>query len=213
MISERRTLTLARRNRISRLATAMLRSRRGMSLIELIIGLAIASLIAGAAVVAIHQILTASAQANDMQLVNSQVRAAEHWMTRDILSTGSAEDDLVCGGTAGLEPLILKWHDISGVPHRVEYSLEPMPSSDLWNLVRSHWVTNVDPNLYDPQSRLAVASYIVYDDAALASDRDQSLSWALEPEGADTAVLEVSLVAEVRSHIATRQFQAMPRAS
>jgi prepilin-type N-terminal cleavage/methylation domain-containing protein len=91
------------------LFVCVVRYERGMTLIELIIGVAIASLISGTALVAVHQILTASAQANDMQLAVSQVRAAEHWMTRDTLTA----QDVALGVDAGF-PLTLSWTDIAG---------------------------------------------------------------------------------------------------
>jgi prepilin-type N-terminal cleavage/methylation domain-containing protein len=170
------------------LFVCVVRYERGMTLIELIIGVAIASLISGTALVAVHQILTASAQANDMQLAVSQVRAAEHWMTRDTLTA----QDVALGVDAGF-PLTLSWTDIAGGNHAVEYSLESMPSGTLKNLRRDY--TGTGGTL---DSSLVVASYI---------DSSQS-ACTLPGPGA----VEVTLAATSRSYTATRTFQAMTRA-
>jgi prepilin-type N-terminal cleavage/methylation domain-containing protein len=167
----------------------MVGCKRGMTIIELIIGIAIASLISGSALIAVHQILTASAQANDMQLAVSQVRAAEHWMTRDTLTA----QDIALGINAGF-PVTLSWTDIDGGNHSVEYSLEPMPSGALKNLRRDYYGT---AGTLD--SSLVVASHI---------DSSQS-SCTLPGPGA----VEVTLAATSRSYTATRTFQAMTRAS
>ncbi|NLE94729.1 MAG: hypothetical protein GX600_03445 [Dehalococcoidia bacterium] len=159
-----------------------------MTLIELIIGVAIASLISGVALVAVHQILTASAQANDMQLAVSQVRAAEHWMTRDTLTA----QDIALGIDAGF-PVTLSWTDIDGGNHAVEYSLEPMPSGALKSLRRDY--TGTGGTLV---SSLVVASYV-----------DSSLSSCTLP---GPGAVEVTLAATSRSYTATRTFQAMTRA-
>lgn len=167
-------------------AMRFLRRSAGTSLIELLIGLAIASLIAGAAVVAIHQILAASAQANDMQLAISQVRAAEHWMTRDILTTQTV--------TYGIDdgfPLTLDWTDVDSGNHEVEYALVAMPSGGLHHLTREY--TDPDAQV----SSLTVASYI-----------DSSLSSCALT---GTSAVQITLVATARSYTATRAFDAMPR--
>jgi prepilin-type N-terminal cleavage/methylation domain-containing protein len=174
------------RERLSFLATVLLSSRYGVSLIELLIGLAIASLIAGTTVVAIHQILTASAQANDMQLANSQVRAAEHWMTRDILSAHSAD-----AGTGGDVFLRLLWTDASATDHTVQYIAEQMPNSSLHQISR----------VYDDSSSTFVASHI---------DLNQS-EWELVDATADNGALKVTLVAVARSYAAVRTFEVKPR--
>ena len=162
------------------------RSVRGMTLIELIIGLAIASLIAGTSVVAIHQILTASAQANDMQLAISQVRAAEHWMTRDILTA----QDVTYGGDDGF-PLTLNWTDVDAGNHQVEYSLVAMPSGGLHHLTRGY--TDPDAQV----SSVTVASYL---------DSSQS-SCTLT----GTSAVQITLVATARSYTSTRTFDVKPR--
>jgi prepilin-type N-terminal cleavage/methylation domain-containing protein len=167
------------------------RCQHGVSLIELIVALAIGSLISGGAVIAIHQILTASAQANDMQFAVSQVRAAEHWMARDALMA----QNITYGVDSGF-PLVLTWTDFYGDDHIVQYSLTAMPSGDLYNLTRQH--TGVGG-----VSELQVASCI---------DASQSFAQPVGDPGQVTPVLHVNLVATARNHSATRAFDAMPRA-
>ena len=168
----------------------ILHCRSGMTLVELLVGLTIVGFISGAAVIAIHQILTASAQANDMQVAVSQVRAAEHWMVRDILSV----QDVAYGEDNGFD-LVLDWDDINGDHHTVRYYLEAMPSGDLFSLRREHTgVSGV--------SELEVASYI---------DASQSLAQAVGDPEQVVPVVQVTLVATVRSYTASRLFEARPR--
>ena len=176
------------RTEMRNLFVRVVRGKRGMTLIELVIGVAIASLISGTALIAVHQILTASAKANDMQLAVSQVRSAEHWMTRDTL----AAQDVALGVNAGF-PLTLSWTDIDEGNHAVEYYLEPMPSGALKNLRRDYYGT---AGTLD--SRLVVASHV-----------DSSQSSCTLP---DPGVVKVTLAATSRSYTATRTFQAMTRA-
>jgi prepilin-type N-terminal cleavage/methylation domain-containing protein len=173
----------ARPARTRRLA-GLAQSCPGMTLIELVIGLAIASLVSGAALISIHEILTASAIANDTQLSVSQVRAAEHWMTRDILS---AQDVTLGGGSL----VTLTWTDVDGGNHRIMYSLEAMSSGSLYNLERAY----TDPD--EETTTLVVASQI---DAAQTS---ATLS--------DSGAVQVTIVATARTHTATRTFDAAPR--
>ena len=100
----------------------------GLTLIELIIAIAIIGLIAGVTVIAIHQLLTASRQANDQQYAVSQLRQAEHWMTRDALMARTVvPDSLVPTGF----PVVLSWTTSASVSYEIEYLLEDMPIGSL----------------------------------------------------------------------------------
>jgi len=164
-----------------------LQRRRGFTLIELIVGLAIAGLISAAAVIAAYELLTASTQANDMQTAISQVRAAEHWMSRDIPSA----QVVTPGDDAGF-PLQLTWTDVSGGNHMVEYSLQTTASGVLRNLERAYTGTD------GATSILVVAYYI---------DATASSCSLLDSGG-----VQVTLAAMAGSQTSTRTFQTMARA-
>ncbi len=166
------------------------KSQSGLTLVELIIALAIISLIAGVTVMAIHQLLTASRQANDQQYAVSQLRQAEHWMTRDALMAQQ-----VIPGTSGVQPfpLELRWTTSGGVSHEVIYSLEP--AGGLLTLKR-HTETQEEDGTTTTSS-LILAQGI--DDAP-------GSQWEYA-----SRVLTVTLTATSRSHTETRIFTAKLR--
>ncbi|MFW6056629.1 MAG: PulJ/GspJ family protein, partial [Chloroflexota bacterium] len=123
----------------------------GMTLPELLIGLGIASLIALAALMAIYALLTFTRQANDTQLAVSQVRAAEHWITRDALSAQTFE----IGGDSGFDDLTIEWTSSDETTViTIDYSFTDMPTGSLKNLVRDYSSTS------GASSTTVVAQYI-----------------------------------------------------
>lgn len=166
--------------------TALGRRQRGMTLVELLVGLAIASLISAMAVTSVHQILTASSQAKDMQLAVAQVRSAEHWMTRDLLTAQS----VTLGADDGF-PLELIWTDHLAQNHLVQYSMEAMPSGSLKSLKRLY----IAPDL--TESPFVVASYLDASQCSCAS--------------VGTLLMQVELAATSGNYTATRSFEAALR--
>ncbi len=163
-----------------------MRSHSGLTLVELIIALAIISLIAGVTVVAIHQLLTASRQANEQQYAVSQLRQAEHFMSRDILMAWTV--DIVNPDFF----LALSWNSTDETEevksHLVTYTFEG-PSGARGQLQRSELVDG------SPQSSVIVAQSI-----------DGSARWIPE-----AYVLRVTLTASANGHEEMRVFDVKPR--
>jgi len=167
--------------------SATLRWRQGgLTLIELLVGLAIAGLISAMAVTSAHQLLTAGSQARDMQLAVAQVRAAEHWMTRDLLNA----QNVTLGDDDGF-PLELIWTDHLGQNHMIEYTMQAMPSGSLKNLKRLYTAPDLS------ESPFVVASYIDPSQSSCAS--------------VGTSLVRVEVAATSRSYTATRSFEAALR--
>jgi len=153
----------------------------GMTLVELIIAIAIISLMAGGIAMAVHQLLTSNRQANDQQYAVSQLRQAEHWITQDAQMTWTIN-------SSGF-PLTLSWTGIvDQADHQVTYTLEG-PSGSLKRLQRYELVDGI-PNT------LVVAQNI--DDVA------SSCSFT-------APMLSVTLVVTSGGHTETRVFEVKPR--
>ncbi len=167
------------------------RRQVGLTLVELIIGLAIISLIGGGTAIAVHQLLTATRQANDQQYAVSQLRQAEHYMTRDVLMTWKIS-------SSGF-PLELYWEaedeDGDTYSYQVTYSL--VGSADaLKRMNRAIIVTNLDTNVQVEASTLAVAQGIL---------ESSSETVFVAPN------LTVTLVAVSGTHEELRTFEVKPR--
>lgn len=189
----------------------------GVSLIELIVALAIISLISATLVVAVHQLLNRSVQANDQQYAISQLRQAEHYITRDILMA----DEVSSTGF----PLLVRWdtedadNDLLLVED-VAYELQGADSASL-QLVRatSTAVYDVtDPNPLNwvlisdgPPTSIVVAQ-------GIANDASQSFCVCEANENLDdpsappyAGIVTVTLVARTGNHEALRVFEVEPR--
>jgi len=108
-------------------------SESGLTLIELLIAIAIIGALGAVVVMAIFGLLTSSRQANDAETVVSQLRAAEHWMTRDALTSQIVTPDAV--DPTGF-PLVLSWTSFDGTAHMVTYSLPNSQTAGLRQLQR-----------------------------------------------------------------------------
>jgi len=170
----------------SRVLFTRLLPQTGLTLVELLVGIAVSSLVASASLIAVYGILTYSRQANDTQLAVAQVRAAEHWMSRDALSAQT----VVLGVNSGF-PLTLSWTAIDGDNIQITYSLIDVPSSSLKRIQRDYSDTG------DPDSSLVVCEYI-----------DSSLSSCTQ---STSEALSVTLAATVGVHTETRSFDVKMR--
>ena len=158
----------------------------GLTLVELLIALAIISALGSAAVIATYELLTASRQANDEQLAVSQVRAVEHYMTRDTLTSQSVTPDET--DPSGF-PLVLAWESFDGTNHSVTYSFQTSPNAPLMRMAR---VEVTDTNT----STLVVADYMDPTQCECSFDGE---------------TLTVTLVAKSHDYETERTFESKPR--
>jgi prepilin-type N-terminal cleavage/methylation domain-containing protein len=119
------------------------KSQKGFTLIELILVIAIGSIIGGSVTVTMFQVFTGSARTNNHMIAVRQVQNAGYWVSYDVKMAQSAPiigDDL---GTPAVEEfLTVTWSEWGGGgTHQVVYTLEDMPSGGgLKQLVRNHSV-------------------------------------------------------------------------
>ncbi len=119
------------------------RNHRGFALIELMIAVAIGSLVIGAATMTLSQIFSGSARSSNQMIAVRQVQNAGYWIGYDTQMSQS----VVITGISGF-PLTLAWTDHwdSDLEHQyqVVYSLEDM-SGGLKNLQRSYSIDSGVP--------------------------------------------------------------------
>lgn len=164
-------------------------SQRGITLVELLVALAIIAAIGAAIVMATYQILTLSAQANEEQVAVSQVRAVEHWLTRDVLSSqGEIVDDDV--NPSGF-PVVLTWTGYDGTEHTVTYSLIDSNPTPLKRLQRA-----------EEEDAIVISTFTVADYI------DESLTSCSFD---DHRILTVTVAATSGEYTATRTFEAQQR--
>lgn len=168
-------------------APRVFRRQSGFTLVELIVGLAIISLISAGIAISVHQLLTATMQANDQQYTVSQLRQAEHWMSRDALMAQEISPE------ASGFPLTLSWKTIGDESHAVVYSFETMPLDSLSVLWRRLYVDN------SLAAELRIADSINPDQSSCSYD-------------SASKTLTITLTARVNSHAEARTFMAKQRA-
>ena len=163
-------------------------SQHGLTFVELLVALAIIAAIGATVVMATYQLLTLSAQSNEEQLAVSQVRAAEHWITRDALtSQGEIVEDEV--NPSGF-PVVLTWTAFDGTAHTVTYSLLESHPSPLKLLQRQDVTVS-------GTATVTIADYI-----------DESLTSCSFD---DERTLTVTIAAKANNYTATRTFEAQQR--
>lgn len=164
----------------------------GLSLVELIIALAIVALVSAVVVTSVYQLLVATRQSNDQQYAVSQLRQAEHWMSRDILMAQSLTVDASPTGF----PVSMSWTQISGDNRAVTYTFQVMSSSSFYSLRRTETITA-------PDSTVTTGLLV------LAEGIDTSLSGCTYD--ATSRTLTVALTATIGSDTETRTFEVMRR--
>ena len=164
----------------------------GLTLIELVIALAIIGLIAGVIVMAVYQLLNASRQANDQQYAVSQLRQAEHWITRDSLAAlVVTPDDL---DTSGF-PLQISWTTSADIDYVITYSLQEMPTGSLKRLQRQAEVDGT------------TSAFWVAEGIEVGDELGPPPSWCSYTR----PVLTVTLTATSGTHTEARTFEAKVR--
>ena len=94
-------------------------NQQGFTLLELIIVIALTGIIAAAATMAIHQVLTGTALSNDINTAVNQVRNAGHWISRDAQMAQSIEtENLAAPKVMVLDWVGLEWKEESGQNER-----------------------------------------------------------------------------------------------
>jgi prepilin-type N-terminal cleavage/methylation domain-containing protein len=130
------------------------KDQRGFTLIELLIAAAIAGFVTAGITLTIMQVFNMDAGTRNDMIAVYQVRQAGKLVSEDMLGAR----DVTPGGALGF-PLTLTWIDWgTNYTHKVIYTLENMPSSELKRLKREYYV-NQDEE-FELESTTIVAEYI-----------------------------------------------------
>lgn len=160
------------------------RGQQGFTLIEMLVAIALTSIIGTAAIMAIHQVLIGTVLSNDQNTVINQVRNAGYWIEHDVLMAQSVN----ASGESEFS-LTLTWTDWDGDAHQVVYGLEGSPG-ELKRLQRQEAINDAQV------TTTTVGRYIDADNT--------SCHW-------DGEVLTVNITAQVGDKTETRTFQGKPR--
>jgi prepilin-type N-terminal cleavage/methylation domain-containing protein len=160
-------------------------NQKGMTLIELLIALAIASSVVAAAAAAIFQLLTTPERNSDYMTAYTQVQNAGFSVSRDAVQAQNVTFD---GGSF----LTLDWVDWDGYAHHVVYTLEGPPGG-LMKLLRTYsYSIDGVPKV----ETMVVAKYII--------DPGTNCTWVGN-------VLTLEITAKVGDKTASRTYNVEPR--
>ena len=162
------------------------KNQKGFTLIEIIIAIAVTSLIGVGVTAAIFNTLSVNALSSNHLTVLKQIENAAHWINRDVQMSQTVQP----GGGSGF-PLTLSWVEWDNTAHQVTYSLVS------GELQRSHSVDGSAPTQY------VVAEYISNDPAQTSCQFTG---------GVFTFKITAS-VGGFRPAIETRTAQVIPRAA
>ena len=160
------------------------RGQQGFTLIEMLVAIALTSIIGTAAIMAIHQVLIGTVLSNDQNTVINQVRNAGYWIEHDALVAQSVN----ASGESEFS-LTLTWTDWDDDTHQVVYGLEDSPG-EVKRLQRQETINDAQV------TTTMVGRYIDADNT--------SCHW-------DGEVLTVNITAIVGDKTGTRIFQVKPR--
>lgn len=175
----------------------MKRSERGFTLIELLVAMAIGTLIAGAAIMAIFQVINVTKSSNDRMTVIRQVQNAGFWISHDTLMAQS----VVTGDDPETpeedEFITLSWTDWKDWEdgeddevHKIVYTFHDM-ADGLKKLKRTHWIDDM------VSKQTLVAEYI--DSTASFFEPEQDNIWKL------------TIQAHSGTETETREYEINPR--
>lgn len=94
-------------------------NQKGFTLTELLVGIALTSLLIGAVVMAVPQMNSAVKRGNNHTYVATQLQNATHWLQVD---SKMAQEVTLDSGASGF-PLVLSWVDWDNAQHEVTYYL------------------------------------------------------------------------------------------
>jgi len=170
------------------------RDQRGFTLIELLVAMAIVALIAGAATMAMFQVINVTKSSNDRMTVIRQVQNAGYWISHDTLM---AQNIVTVNDpeTSEDEFITLHWANWENDEvHKIVYTFHDM-ADGLKQLKRQYLI--YDGEGVDRDETILVAQYI---------DSEESF---FEPE--EDGVWKLTIQACAGTETETREYEINPR--
>ena len=135
------------------------KDRRGFTLIEVLIALAITALIVSVVTMSIFQVFDINARSSSRMIAIKQVQNAGYWISHDARMT--QQDPVIEKHGGQLESITLTWTDLDGNQHQVHYTIE----GD--SLQRSYSVNAEEPSEFIVAKNIDVID-CTFTDGALA---------------------------------------------
>lgn len=175
------------------------RHQLGFTLAELMIAIAISSLIVVGSIQLLSHMVVTSAQNRANTMAMLQVQYVGFWITEDVIQARPDQVTLTDPSNPGAShfPLTIHWTQWNGYEHKVVYSVE---GEETWTLYRHEWYTPEGGSEVD-NGVVAVGEYL--DPAGTGCE------WVTG--GNVTAVLKVDVTANVDGKVATRTYEINPR--
>jgi prepilin-type N-terminal cleavage/methylation domain-containing protein len=110
------------------------RNQTGFTLIELIIAVAITSVVLAAAAGTVYQLLAGNSHNSNAMLATRNVQQAGHWISQDILM---AQEVIIDNDPDSYEEFRVSWTEIISWKSEPDYSKNP-PAQGVFNLIKQH---------------------------------------------------------------------------
>lgn len=138
----------------------LLRDERGVTLIELVIAIAIASAIAGVITMSIFQVFSINTRSSNHMVAVRQVQQAGKDVSEDVLQARVVQLDPDGECSLPWALMTLTWTDWDGPTHTIVYTI-----TDEHQLLRTH---SIDDNGMVSETSRIVATHIVCDETSVA---------------------------------------------
>ena len=162
-------------------------SQKGLTLVELLIAMTVAAMIAGAVVASMFQLFTVSDRNSDWNAAFTQVQNAGYWVSHDAVQAQEV--------TLTPDFITLDWVDWDGTnAYKVVYTLEG--TGELRELKRTY--SFEEGGVPQPEETVIIAQYIVPGQA------NTDCSW-------HENVLTLVITAQVGDQVVSRTYKVEPR--
>ena len=168
---------------------------RGMTLIELLVALAVGSMLIAGASQVLQQIFILIPRAESSMLAMRQVQFAGHWIDRDAISAHAITPTPGLVTVSAGTPLIISYVNWDATKTTISYSVDANSK-----LQRQVVVTNEKTGSVISSNQMQVADSI----SSLTAQYT-------EPAGKDRKILTITVIALVGSVSESRTYQTMPR--
>ncbi len=166
------------------------RSQRGFTLVELMIAIAVSTmLMVGSAQLLSHMVVT-SAQNRAETMAMLQVQYVGFWVTEDVVQ--ARPDEVTLGDNQGF-PLTIQWTQWNGDEHIIVYSVDE-EDDETWTLYRHEWYTPKGSSEVD--NGITVVGELLDPTGTQCDPGGTRCEWVTDGNATDVLKLDVSAVGD-----------------